>query len=148
MPSSSTSNTSKWVTVQFNKLKILHDQDGWFAGAGEIYMQYTISNGDTPVASGVLPGTQPNGEPNTWSINDGESVTNLGGPHARFLTNTSGIRIDVQVWEDDGFLTFNDDHLANYLGVYYSRSSNYGAGNRTFYAPDYELSYTITSVDA
>ncbi len=30
--------TYKEVTVQVNKLKIIHDQDGWLAGAGEIDM--------------------------------------------------------------------------------------------------------------
>ncbi len=120
---------------------------GWRAQAKSTW-RYEISNGDTHVAKGILPGEQPNGEPTTRSVSDGEAVTGLGGPHARFLTNTSGINIDVQVWEDDGLLTFNDDHLTKDMEQYFARADNYGAGNRTFKAQDYELTYTITAVDA
>lgn len=145
MPSPS---ASKIVTVQFTSLKIKHDQDGWLEGAGEIYMRYWINNGDVNVVQSTLPGVQPNGEPLYWELDDNESTNDLGGPHARFMTNTSRITVQVQVWDEDDFFTGDNDRLASDLNATYYSDADYGAGEHVWDTGDYRLTYVITSVDA
>lgn len=138
----------KEVTVQFTRLEVKDDQDGFFDGDGEIYFRYRILNGDVPVFEGTLPGVMPNGQPLTWSLGDGDATNDLGaGPHARFSTNTSSISIQVQVFEDDDFLTGDIDHLNGDLAVAFNRTENYGAGPHVHDTNDYKLFYTVTAVD-
>ena len=144
----STPSASKKVTVQFTRLAIKDDQDGWPDGAGDIYMRYWINNGDVNVVQGTLPGVQPDGEPLYWELNDGDATNDLGGPHARFVTNTSRITVQVQVWDADDFLSGDNDHLDKDLNATFLQSDNYGAGQHDWNTDDYRLTFVITSVDA
>jgi hypothetical protein len=145
----SSPSASKIVTVQFTRLEIKYDEDpGFIAGAGEIYMRYWINNGNVNVVQGTLPGVQPNGEPLTWELGDGDATNDLGGPHARFVTNTSQITVQVQVWDDDDTLTLADDQLSSDLNATFLQGDNYGAGQQAWDTNDYRLFYVITSVDA
>jgi hypothetical protein len=139
--------TKKLVTVTFTKLEVIHDQDGWLEGAGDIFIQYTVLNGDVHAGSGFLPGWDTDGTPVTVGVSDGQSWDPPQfGPHARFEANTSQIQVKAMVFDEDNFLTGDNDKLLQDLNRIFYSSANYGAGAQVHATNDYRLHYTITSV--
>jgi len=133
--------------VQFTKLEIIHDQDGWFDGAGKIFVSYKILNGNVLISHDTLPNMAPGDTPATVPLNDGQAWDDLKGPHTRFDTNAPQITVQASVFDEGSFFTEHDDKLRHDLDRTFYRNSNYGAGTHVHDTDDYRLHYTITTVD-
>lgn len=93
------------LRVLFDTLNIKDDQDGFLSGDGDIYVNYTISNGDTAIS-----GRWPSGD-GTHGLGDGD--TGHMGILAAALplpANGNPLTITVKVMDED---TFSDDEIGS-----------------------------------
>jgi IgA peptidase M64 len=95
------------LAVLFDTLHIDDDHDGVFAGEGDIYVEYTVSNGAQTVS-----GRWPAG--GTRGMDDG-ATTQIGILAAALPAPTGGanLTIRVRVLDEDSFLTGGDDLIGD-----------------------------------
>jgi len=126
------------LKVLFNSLHIKDDHDGAFAGAGDIYVNYTISNG-AQVVSGRWPAD------GTRSMSDGD--TREMAILAASMSLPSGgnsLTIRVRVMDDDDWFTGGDDLIGDDTFSFGS-ATGYGA-NLVVHErdrPDYRISFSV-----
>jgi len=93
------------LRVLFDTMEIKDDHDGFFRGAGDIYVEYTVSNGDVTVS-----GRWPNGD-DTVGINDDETeqMAILAAAIPRPVGDNV-LTITTKVMDQD---TFSDDEVGS-----------------------------------
>lgn len=124
------------LRVLMDTLNIKDDQDGFFAGDGDIYVNYSISNGDT-----VVTGRWPNGD-GTVGMSDGDTaqVAILAGAIPLPVGNNA-LTISVTVMDEDSFLTFGDDEVGSET---FSLVADQGFGTTQVIHPRDNTNYRLT----
>jgi hypothetical protein len=124
---------SQDLSVYVDRIDIFDDHDGWWTGAGDIYINYDVNDGAGPGVDGTL------GE---YSIDSGDG--RIIGEQIAVLNNVDNfISINFSVWDSD---VGDDDHLDYDMYESYSSDQNFGIGTHTYQTDDYSLVYSIAEV--
>jgi IgA peptidase M64 len=112
------------LRVLLDVLNVKDDQDGFFTGAGDIYVDYTVSN-----ASESVSGRWPSSD--TYSLSDHETAqmsalaASLPSPLGDQL-----LSITLRVMDEDGFLGGDDDQIGEDTFTF-SAAEDFGATGTT-----------------
>ena len=108
------------LRVLLDVLNVKDDQDGFFTGDGDIYVEYTVSNGIQSV-SGRWPAsdTRSMGDHDTAHMN--VLAASLPAPSAR-----GTLSIHIRVFDEDGFLADGDDQIGDDTFTF-SSADDFGA---------------------
>ena len=108
------------LKVLLDVLNVKDDNDGFFTGAGDIYVNYTISNGSQTVS-----GRWPSSGTRSMNDHDTEHMSVLAASIPAPTGNNS-LSVRLRVMDEDGFLAGADDLLGDDTFTFPS-SGNFGA---------------------
>lgn len=121
----------KTVTIRFEKLYIINDGDRF--GSGEIYVRFSIDDGET-YFEGRIP------EQGVWRLNDGDT-RNMEGPTITFEETVRDVTVIVEVFDRD---MMEDQALGEEVARLVHRfADRYRPGTHVHKTRDYELTYTV-----
>lgn len=108
------------LRVLLDVLNVKDDQDGFFAGAGDIYVNYTISNGSQSVT-----GRWPTSGTRGMNDHDSAYMSTLAATIPP-PTGSSSLTVRVRVMDEDSFFTGSDDLVGSDTFVFNS-AQEFGA---------------------
>ena len=126
------------LRVLFDVLNVKDDQDGLFTGDGDIYVEYTVSNGVQSVSG-------------RWPRSDTRSMGDHDTAHMNVLAASlpapagdGTLSIHVRVFDEDGFLADGDDQIGDDTFTF-SSADDFGATATTHVRDlsEYRITFSI-----
>jgi len=126
--------------VLFDFIHIKNDMDGALAGAGDVFINYRISNAEFEVK-----GRWPASGNKKIDTRETAEIALLAAAIAR-PTDSNQLSIHVEIWDDDGWLTFGDDNIGEDTFTF-GAASNFGANTYVHVQNQENYRLTLSIID-